>query len=270
MKDARLRTRSLIAGLSLLLIASFSVKAEESPLLDNIHAFRISNFIGLNAFYQFSANGATDILNEVVESINSANSALNTVNESGTDVLNSDQLGELTTEFDKFKNLMRQNINDVRKNGYPDIRMMSELADQAQALGDISTELYASARESSETDTDDRVEAARSAAVLMAQMMSKYSARSNSSVAQTFQGAATATPLDKQAVEFDQLMDRLNAGSASGELKKTIDSVSSKWQFIRGSYVNYNDDNVPFIIDRYSKGILDGLANTIAMLRKTA
>lgn len=270
MKDARLRTRSLIASLILLLFASLTAKADESQLLSTIHTFRISNFVSLNAYYQFSANSDTNTLNEVVESINSANSAMNAINESSTDALTETQLSQLTTEFDKFKNLMRQNINDVRQNGYPDMRLMSEMANQAQILGNISTELYALAHQSSQTTSDDRVEAARSAAVLMAQMMSKYSARSNSSVAQTFQGAASEVPLDEQAKNFDTLMDRLNAGNPTGNLEKIIDSVSSKWQFIRSSYINYNDDNVPFIIDRYSKGILEGLANAIALMNETA
>lgn len=266
MKDARLGTRSLIVVVVLLLLASFGTRAAESVLLTELHTFRISNFVGLAAYYQFSASGDTVVLNEVVESVNTANTAMNSINENDSEVLTEEQLVGLTSEFDKYKELMRQNINDVRQQGYPDMRLMSEMANQAQTLSSISTRLYARAQASSQTDSDQRVEAARSAAVLMAQMMSKYSARSNSSVAQTFQGADTEVPLDEQAKNFDALMIELNTGSSEGNLKKSIDGVSSKWQFIRSSYINYNDDNVPFIIDRYSKGILEGLSETIELL----
>lgn len=269
MKHARLTTRSMIVGVALLLV-TFGTRAEETTLLTDLHTFRISNFVGLAAYYQFSASGDTVILNEVVESVNSANSAMNTISASGSIVLSEDQLAGLTSEFDKYKELMRQNINDVRQQGYPDMRLMSEMANQAQALSSISTKIYTRAREGSETDSDQRIEAARSAAVLMAQMMSKYSARSNSSVAQTFQGADTEVPLDQQAKNFDALMRELDMGNSEGELKKAINSVSSKWQFIRSSYINYNDDNVPFIIDRYSKGILAALSETIELLQQTA
>ncbi len=270
MKDARLGTRSLIVGVVLLLLASFGTRADESVLLTDLHTFRISNFVGLAAYYQFSANGDTVILNEVVESVNSANSAMNAITENDSEVLTENQLAGLTSEFDKYKALMRQNINDVRQQGYPDLRLMSQMANQAQSLSNISTKIYTRARESSQTDSDQRIEAARSAAVLMAQMMSKYSARSNSSVAQNFQGADTEVPLDEQAKNFDTLMARLKTGNRGGELKETVDGVSSKWQFIRSSYINYNDDNVPFIIDRYSKGIIDGLGETIELLHQTA
>ncbi len=268
MKNARLGNHSLIVGVVLLLLASFGTRADESVLLTDLHTFRISNFVGLAAYYQFSASGDTVILNEVVASVNSANNSINAINENNSEVLTEAQLAGLTTEFDKYKELMRQNINDVRQQGYPDMRLMSEMANQAQALSTISTKLYTRARESSRTDSDRRIEAARSAAVLMAQMMSKYSARSNSSVAQTFQGADTEVPLDEQAKVFDALMVELKADDNAGGLKQAIDGVSSKWQFIRSSYINYNDDNVPFIIDRYSKGILEGLSETIGLLHQ--
>lgn len=268
MKDTRIR--SLIITCLLMACVSLTVKAQESDALSNLHEFRINNFVALNAYYQFSASGATDTLNEVVAGINSANSALNAINESGQDIFNSDQLGALTTEFERFKELMRQNINDVRTNGYPDLRLVSEMANEAEELSVISSQLYSSGREARPDASSPRIEAARSAAVLMAKMMAKYSARSYSSVSQTFQGSATEAALDEQARTFDTLIQTLTAGETSEEVRRAVDGVATKWQFIRSSYINFNDDNVPFIIDRYSKGILEGLSDTIAMLKATA
>lgn len=268
MKDTRIR--SLIVSCLLMACVSLTVKAQESDALSQLHDFRISNFVALNAYYQFSANGATDTLNEVVAGINSANSALNAINESGQDLFNSDQLGALTTEFESFQALMRQNINDVRTNGYPDLRLVSEMANQAEELSQLSSQLYSAGREAQPGASSPRIEAARSAAVLMAKMMAKYSARSHSSVSQTFQGSATEASLDEQARTFDTLIQTLTQGEANEELRRAVDGVATKWQFIRGSYINFNDDNVPFIIDRYSKGILEGLSDTIEMLKATA
>lgn len=264
------RIRSLIVSCLVLVCVSLTAKAQESDALSQLHDFRINNFVALNAYYQFSASGATDTLNEVVAGINNANSALNTINESGQDIFNSDQLGALTTEFESFKGLMRQNINDVRTNGYPDLRLVSEMANQAEALSQLSADLYEAGREARPDASSPRIEAARSAAVLMAKMMAKYSARSYSSVSQTFQGSDSEAALDEQARTFDTLIQTLSQGEASEELRRAVDGVATKWQFIRGSYINFNDDNVPFIIDRYSKGILEGLSDTIEMLKATA
>ncbi|ERS87393.1 MULTISPECIES: hypothetical protein [Marinobacter] len=266
MKDARTQTRSLTAGLIALIFVSLTVKADETRFLSQLHDFRIINFIALSAYYQYSASGDKTTLNEIVAAINNANSAMNAIAEDKSSALSEEQTQQLVTEFDKFKELMRQNINDVRQRGYPDLRLLSEMADQTVTLSTISSELYDLAREGVGANPDERVEIARSAAVMMARMMSKYSARSNSSVAESFQGADSELALDQQAKQFDQLVEKLVKTPSSGELKKAIDSVQTKWMFIRGSYINFNDNNVPFLIDHYSRGILKSLHEAIALL----
>ena len=62
----------------------------------------------------------------------------------------------------------------------------------------------------------------------------------------------------------------ITEGGVQGPLKTALDDLTSKWQFIRNSYINYNDNNVAFVIDRYSKGILRGLETTIGLLRENA
>lgn len=53
-------------------------------------------------------------------------------------------------------------------------------------------------------------------------------------------------------------------------MKTTLNDLNSKWEFIRNSYINYNDNNVAFVIDRYSKGILRSLETTIGLLQESA
>ena len=272
MEDTRLRVRSLVAALILLAITSLGVRAQETAgeFLSDLHEFRVNNYMALDAYYRFSANGDTDTLNEIVVGINAANDAMNTIIASTTGILSPEQIEGLNQEFNRFKNLMRSNINDVRNTGYPDLRLASDMANQAVTMNDMATELYQVAQESSQTETKPRVEAARSAAVKMAQMMAKYSARTNSSVSQTFQGSATEKALDEQAREFDQLLATVMRGDSGADLKDVMEDISSKWEFIRGSYINYNERNVGFVIDRYSKGILQGLATTIELLQNNA
>lgn len=272
MKDAHLRIRSFLTALILLSFTAFGAKAQESgtEFLADLHDFRINNYLALDAFYAFSATSDTELLNRVVVGINSANDAMNSVVDSTSGVLSEEQIEELNLSFDSFKDLMRSNINEVRDRGYPDLRLMAELANQGQSMNDTATELYDLARESSGTETNPQVESARSAAVLMAQMMARYAARTHSSVSQTFQGASNEVSLDQQALMFDELLAQARSGSATGELKTALDDVAAKWQFIRGSYINYNDNNVSFIIDRYSKGIIQGLDDAIVMLRNNA
>jgi len=269
MKDARLRIQSLIAAFILLALTALSAKAQETgaEFLSDLHDFRVNNYLALDAFYNFSASGDTETLNRIVVGINNSNDAMNSVVASTSGVLSEQQVEELNQTFDQFKNLMRGNINEVRDRGYPDLRLMADLANQALSMNNLATELYSVAQESSGIKADTRIESARSAAVVMAQMMARYAARTHSSVAQTFQGASSEVPLDEQAKTFDQLLSSLRAGSTNGELKTALDDVASKWQFIRSSYINYNENNVGFVIDRYSKGIIEALPTAIALLR---
>ncbi len=270
MKTTHLRTRSLVAALFLFMLTSIGVQAQEAEdPLAQLHNFRVSNYTSLDAFYRFLGNGSTDILNQIVAGINSANDSMNLLAESTSGVLTNEQVESLNSEFDKFKSLMRNNITDVRNTGYPDLRLASDMANQALVMNDKAAEFYQVAQESSKANTSPRVEAARMGAVTIAQMMAKYSVRTNSSVAQTFQGTSKETPLDVQAKEFDQLLSTLTKGDSKGELKALLNDIASKWQFIRGSYINYNEDNVSFVIDRYSKRILEGLTTAIELLQQS-
>ncbi|SRR5690554_63986 len=272
MKDTHLRIRSLLAAMVLLSLTAFGARAQESgsEFLADLHDFRVNSYLALDAFYAFSASSDTELLNQVVVSINGANEAMNSVAASTSGALSDAQIEELNQLFDRFKDLMRSNINEVRETGYPDLRLMAELANEGQTMNDSASDLYALAQESSEVETSPQVESARSAAVLMARMMARYAARSHSAVSQTFQGAATEISLDQQARMFDQLLQQARTGNSSAELKSALDDVASKWQFIRGSYINYNDNNVSFIIDRYSKGIIQGLGTAIELLLNNA
>ncbi|WP_100640264.1 hypothetical protein [Marinobacter salexigens] len=262
---------SLVASLFLFLLTSISVKAQESDdFLAQLHNFRVNNYVALDAYYRFIGSGSTDTLNEIVAGINSANDSMNFVTASTTGGLSKAQVASLNGEFGKFKSLMRDNINDVRNTGYPDLRLVSDMADQAVEMNNMATDLYQMAQENSQAVTSRRVEAARMGAVKIAQMMARYSVRTNSSVAQTFQGAATGTPLDEQAREFDTLLGEMSKGETEGELEALLSDVHAKWQFIRGSYINYNENNVGFVIDRYSKRILESLTAAIPLLQQSA
>ncbi|PSF05641.1 hypothetical protein C7H09_13340 [Marinobacter fuscus] len=272
MKDVCLRYRSLLATLTLLCLSVFNAQAQEqkTSFLAELHNFRISNYQALDAFYSFSASNDTDTLNRIVIGVNSSNDAMNSLVASNSEALSQQQLGQLNQQFDLYKDLMRNNINEVRERGYPDLRLMADLANQALDMNNLASELYSIARERIGVEPDTRVESARSAAVVMAQMMARYAARTHSAVAQTFQGAATEVPLDEQASSFDTLLDAVRSGPADGELKAVLEDVAAKWQFIRASYINYNERNVSFIIDRYSKGIIEGLTSAIHLLSRDA
>ena len=66
------------------------------------------------------------------------------------------------------------------------------------------------------------------------------------------------------ASEFDkELKDLLS--TAPQEQKKTIDSALTKGDFIKNSYVNYDEKNVNYVVNLYSKRIINALEVSSAL-----
>lgn len=268
MNDPRLRIHSVLAALVLLLASSFPAHADEgADFLRELHEFRLNNFMALSNYYRYSATGDTSAQGTIRELMGEATRNLQAVSESSANVLSADQVASLRTEFNTFSQLMAQNVSDVTEIGYPDLRLVGEMANQAVKLSNVAQEVYTEARDSSQTAIKPQVETARSASVLMAQMLSRYAARSYSQVTQTFQGASGLAPLDEQAQELDVLISEFVAAAGQGELQQTAVEIQTKWGFIKDSYINYNKQNVVFVIERYSRAILEELNLAVTSLQ---
>lgn len=268
MKNPCLRIPSVLAALVLLLASSLQAHADEgAAFLRELHEFRINNFMALSAYYRYSATKDADAEASVRELMGVATRSLQTVSESAANILTKDQLASLRTEFGSFSELMAQNVRDVTEIGYPDLRLVAEMANQTVSMSNVAHELYAQARDSSQVPIKPEVETARSASVLIAQMLSRYAARSYSPVTQTFQGAAGLAPLDEQARELDSLITEFVTSTGEGNLKHSAVEIKTKWAFIRDSYINYNKQNVVFVIERYSRAILDQLSAAVESLQ---
>lgn len=268
MFESRLRLHTVLAAIVLLLVSSFPVRADEgAAFLRNLHEFRVNNFMALSNYYRYSATSDSDAEATIKELMGKATRNLQAVSESGANVLTADQIAALRTEFGTFSELMAQNVSDVTEIGYPDLRLVGDMANQTVKMSNLAQELYAEARDSSQTPAKPEVETARSASVLMAQMLSRYTARSYSPVTQTFQGASGLAPLDEQAKELDQLITEFAESTGQGDLRESAVEINTKWRFIRDSYIKYNEQNVVFVIERYSRSILDELDAAVSSIQ---
>ncbi|WP_339800892.1 hypothetical protein [uncultured Marinobacter sp.] len=264
-----LQLKSALLVLTLLLTSMATQANEGSSFLRDLHEFRINNFMAVSAYYRYSATKDNSADQEIQQAMSRSNANIGRIKINAVNILSPDQIAALDAQYTTFQELMRQNVSDVTEIGYPDLRLVGEMAGTANALSNLSTELYSAARESSQTPTSANVESARSAAVLMAEMLSRYTARSYSQVSQ-IQGGGAGKPLDEQARDFDALLQQVRAGAARPELSGPLGDIESKWEFIRNSYINYNRNNVVFVIERYSRAILDELDNTVSLLQSQA
>ena len=96
---------------------------------------------------------------------------------------------------------------------------------------------------------------------LMQTMTTAYLRKS----ADSFGGAivksdAPEVEIDKLAAKFQTQLDQLNRYYAKNPaVAALLKDVVTKWTFIRGSFINYNENNVPFIVGRYNEQITEKL-----------
>lgn len=66
--------------------------------------------------------------------------------------------------------------------------------------------------------------------------------------------------IDKLAVKFGSQMDQLNRHyGRNPKIAPLLKEVTTRWVFVRQSFMKFNENNVPFVIGRYNEQITDKL-----------
>ncbi len=245
--------------LSVFTSASAQENEEAASLLNDFHQAKIQAYFTINAFYNFSANdGDKAQLSDANEAISEVDSILNELEAfESVEYINND-IGVATEQWQLYKTTLNTIINDILDQGYADLRLVSDLALQGQEFAMQLTTSYEKVERESGYTPDSVTSQSRKSAVLMAVMMTKYSARSTSNISQVFQGSSTDKTIDVLADDLDKQLQTL-LSSSTGEQKNTISAVLTKWDFIKGSYINYNEKNVNYVVNLYSKRIINSL-----------
>jgi len=163
-------------------------------LLDTIHRFRLRNFMALNHYYNYTTDPDEALASQINDEMDASQDLISRIQELAGESLTGTELDDLSQAYQNFSDQMDTNIEDMRSSGYPDLRLLSDMANQAQNLSVLSGKLYNRVAEQDQTPTAEKVELAREASVTMALMVTRYSARSSSSVAQVFQGQTLKSP----------------------------------------------------------------------------
>ena len=99
---------------------------------------------------------------------------------------------------------------------------------------------------------------------MLALMMTKYSARSTSTVSQAYSSGDTDITIDALAIQFEQKLENLTELTKNNEeAVQLMDSARTQWDFIKSSYINYNENRVNFIVNLYSKKIISNIIDSV-------
>lgn len=259
--------RSILLSFTLmawLLSAPFAqafTQKQADDLLSILHQMRVDSYLAINAYYSF-ANSAGDkgMAQEANNTINRLDSLLEQLNGAPEAGQLQESLTSISGQWEKYRKLLITNMQDLIKRGYPDLRLMVEMAeanvDFIALLGDTASAI----KKTSGYQPNELLELVREATLKIEQIMTAYAARTASNVAQIAQGAETDEPLNVLAEQFTQQLQVLQSKTtANREAAKIVDDIATKWNFIKSSYINFNENNVAYIANLYSKRIIEGL-----------
>ncbi len=269
MSLSEFKQKTRVAGLLVFLLISPMALAldqnQAKPILADLHALMSHSYQTINAYYTFSMSPGDKVLYaNALTKIDELDSMMANLEAKDGAVEVQGELATITEFKLKFVELLKININDVINLGYPDLRLSADMAQQNLELVNAAQKAFVRALDLAGIQQKPEVKLLREAQLLLERMLTNYSARSASNVSQIFQGAEGEKAPDELAVEFDKLLERLtNSKLNTGENADTIDKMSTQWNFIRNSYINYAEDNASYVVNLYSLRISEGLSKLL-------
>ncbi|MDO8696918.1 MAG: hypothetical protein Q7J74_07400 [Pseudomonas sp.] len=261
-------SRSLLAvSLSALLAFSFSSLAysanasNEPEELLKLHQLRLAAQKSLGDFYMLNAmEGDLRYARLIKESLQAGHALLEkikTMPGEGSKAL----LAQLEQQWSAYEGELNLLTETLKTQGYTDLQPVADLATRSQQLLALSTELYSKIQQESGSNVPALTQLSRDESLLMETISVSYAARS-ASVGGSFIGfgGENGKSIDQLANEFDINLNKLEqAPQNTAETRQAVAAIIVKWRYIEKSLKNYNEKSVPFLINKYSNRITDGL-----------
>lgn len=264
------RLSAMIPFVFVLLFTSTQTHAAKDgsePVLEKIYQTLINSYYSINGFYNFSANqGAQKDLGDINESLTLMEELFNEIQSEASSDETSAQFEAVSAAWRAYQKVLKQNVKEVERTGYPDLRLAGDMATNNIALNSALSKLYDSIAAATKLKPSKATQLSRDTAVNLALMMTKYSARTTSTVSQVYAGGDVdkEVTIDSLAMEFGgQLTNLLQQAESNPTSYKLLDSANTKWDFIKNSYVNYNENRVNFIVNLYSKKIITDIEQAL-------
>tara|TARA_R110001592_G_scaffold171325_1_gene409600 strand:+ start:448 stop:1266 length:819 start_codon:yes stop_codon:yes gene_type:complete len=237
----------------------------ESTSLEDVFNAQINTYYSINGFYNFSANqGAQKDLVDINDSMDQLKSLFASLNTATKGTPAEEEFTKVDSNWNAYLKLLKQNIKEVKRSGYPDLRLAGDMAGANIILNNTLANFYQSLLKTETIKPTKFTHLSREAAVSIGLMMTKYSARSTSTVSQVYADSTTEITIDELANAFDkQLVNLMDLAKEKPATFKLLDSAHTKWEFIKSSYINYNENRVNFIVNLYSKKIIGDLTEAL-------
>ena len=261
-------SRSLLAiALKFLLLfslPSFAYSAETASSADSLlklHQLRLAAQKSLGDFYMYNGmEGDQRYARMIDTSLQNGQALLGSLTQmpgEGSKAL----LAQLDQHWNSYQSELKVLADTLKTQGYTDLQPVADLANHNQQLMALSAELYSKIQQESGRTVSTLTQLSREQSLLMQSIAVDYASRS-ASVGGSFisSGGENSKSIDELANDFVQVMDKLEqAPQNTAETRQSLGAIKTKWRYIEKSLKNYNEKSVPFLVNKYSDRIIEGL-----------
>lgn len=254
---------ALLALVLQLLLAPCLLAAPADDLL-HLHQMRLAAQKSLGDFYMFNGmEGDQRYARRINESVQQAQTQLDALGVMPGDGSKTLQQ-RLSGEWQNYRSALQNLMETMRKQGFTDLQPVADMAESNRQLMDIAQALYLKIQEESGQVVPTLAQRSREQSLLMQGIALDYASRS-ASVGASFFGGGEERALDELVRAFASRLDDLTQESQNtAQIRTELGTIGTKFRYIEKSLLNYNQNTVPFLVNKYSDSIIEGLEDVAA------
>lgn len=262
-------TLSTLLAVTLPLISPSVHAADPASNLLSLHQLRLAAQKSLGDFYMYNGMEGDQryarMINEALAEASQHLAAITDLPGEASKALRS----QLDQQWKGYQIDLNNLTAALKSQGYTDLQPVADLAARNQQLLALSQELYNKIQQEGGYSVPAMTQQSREQSLLMQTIAVDYASRS-ASVGATFMGGGEVRPIEELVNEFASRLTGLEkAPQNTPQIKQTLHGVSTKWRYIEKSLLNYNENSVPFLINKYSDSIIEGLEEVSALYLAT-
>lgn len=252
-------------ALALLLQAPAFAANNPAVVLRDIHASQLILQVVASSFHRYQGSEGDSkqlaILNaDLLVLKNTLSTTFQDLNDMGMTA----ELGQLKAHWSDAARNLNTAASAISGGGFAEGQIINDyLLNNHKAARDLEN-AYAAVLKNTGFKLAPGLQALRDQTLLMQTMSTLYMEQSNSQYAYTYRrDQGDEETLDQMATRFSRGLDQLQV---SGDNVKRLADVRSKWKFLEKSFLNYNENSVPYLVLKFGPAIITGLQEMAASI----
>jgi hypothetical protein len=168
------------------------------------------------------------------------------------------------SRYGNFERLFKQNYATVAKKGAPEFEVLGETVEaELQMVAGLDA-AASTVQSTNKLHPRPAADTARHMAVLIQYATARYVERTTAAGGSAIRDDSKEPTIDDLAQQFGKGLQQLRSFGGNAEMNTMLASIVTKWRFIQGSLLNYNQKTVPFTVNRHGRALSEMLIDYAA------